>query len=63
MPYNKKFDMTPKELDLVELALISYSAKNIKSKKEIQKLLAKFHQKKKGERKKEERERRGEKEK
>jgi hypothetical protein len=46
MPYNKKFDLTPKELDLVEIALISYSAKNVKSKKEIQKLLAKFHHQK-----------------
>ena len=46
MPYNKEFDLTPKELDLVEIALISYSAKNVKSKKEIQKLLAKFHHQK-----------------
>lgn len=46
MPYNKKFDLTPKELDLVEAALISYSVENIKSKKEIQKLLAKFHHQK-----------------
>jgi hypothetical protein len=47
MPYNKKFDLTPYELDLIEIALISYSAKDIKSKKEIQKLLAKFHHQKK----------------
>lgn len=46
MPYNKKFDLTPKELDLVEIALIAYSTKNVKSKKEIQKLLAKFHHQK-----------------
>lgn len=46
MPYNKKFDLTPKELDLIEIALIAYSTKNVKSKKEIQKLLAKFHHQK-----------------
>ncbi len=47
MPYNKKFDLTPKELDLIEIALIAYSStKNVKSKKEIQKLLAKFHHQK-----------------
>ena len=46
MPFNKKFDLTPKELDLIEIALIAYSTKNVKSKKEIQKLLAKFHHQK-----------------
>lgn len=47
MSYNKKFDLTPSELDLIEAALIAYSIKSVKSKKEIQKLLAKFHHQKK----------------
>ena len=47
MPYNKKFDLTPSELDLIEVALIALSADSLNRKKEIQKLLAKFHHQKK----------------